>query len=162
MKQGISLILLLFLGACQAQEKKTNQTIEKSDTMKYNDLTPQEERVLAHKATDRPFTGDYYNKKDQGLYICRRCNNPLYRSEDKFDSHCGWPSFDDEIKGAVKRVPDADGYRTEIICMNCGGHLGHVFLGEGFTDKQTRHCVNTSSLRFVPSTEVKDIPSVIK
>jgi methionine-R-sulfoxide reductase len=162
MKFGLSVLLLLFLGACQAQEKTQVLTKEKSDTMKYNELTPQEERVLVYKATDRPFTGDYYNKKDQGLYICKRCNNPLYRSDDKFDSHCGWPSFDDEIEGAVKRVPDADGYRTEIICMNCGGHLGHVFLGEGFTKKETRHCVNTSSLRFVPKSEINNLPDVIK
>lgn len=162
MKVGLNLLLLLFLSSCKAQEKPQVFKKEKSDTMNYNELTPQEERVLVHKATDRPFTGDYYNKKDQGLYICRRCNNPLYRSEDKFDSHCGWPSFDDEIDGAVKRVQDADGYRTEIICMNCGGHLGHVFLGEGFTDKDTRHCVNTSSLRFVPSNEIEHLPAVIK
>ena len=162
MKFGLSVLLLLFLGACQAQEKTQVLTKEKSDTMKYNELTPQEERVLVHKATDRPFTGEYYNKKDRGLYICRRCNNPLYRSDDKFDSHCGWPSFDDEIEGAVKRVPDADGYRTEIICMNCGGHLGHVFLGEGFTKKETRHCVNTSSLRFITKNEAEHLPAVIK
>lgn len=161
MKIGLILPLLL-LSSCQAQVKTQEVNMEKADTTKYNELSAQEERVLIYKATDRPFTGDYYTKKDQGLYICRRCNNPLYRSEDKFDSHCGWPSFDDEIEGAVKRVSDADGYRTEIICMNCGGHLGHVFLGEGFTDKETRHCVNTSSLRFVPSSEIKDIPAVIK
>lgn len=162
MKVGLNLLLLLFLFSCNAQEKPQVFINEKSDTMNYNELTPQEERVLVHKATDRPFTGEYYNKKDQGLYICRRCNNPLYRSDDKFDSHCGWPSFDDEIEGAVKRVPDADGYRTEIICMNCGGHLGHVFLGEGFTKKETRHCVNTSSLRFIPKNETEHLPAVIK
>jgi methionine-R-sulfoxide reductase len=162
MKVGLNLLLLLFLFSCNAQEKPQVFINEKSDTMNYNELTPQEERVLVHKATDRPFTGEYYNKKDRGLYICRRCNNPLYRSDDKFDSHCGWPSFDDEIEGAVKRVPDADGYRTEIICMNCGGHLGHVFLGEGFTKKETRHCVNTSSLRFIPKNEAEHLPAVIK
>lgn len=127
----------------------------------YNKLTPQEERVLLHKATDAPFTGEYYKKNDKGIYICRRCNAPLYKSEDKFDSHCGWPSFDDEIPGAVKNVPDADGMRTEIICKNCGGHLGHVFTGEGFTDKDTRHCVNTSSIRFIPADSVKLAPAVI-
>ncbi|MEY4604039.1 MAG: peptide-methionine (R)-S-oxide reductase [Bacteroidota bacterium] len=162
MKFGISLLLILTLGACQAQEKTQSLVKEKSDTMKYNELTPQEERVLLQKATDRPFTGDYYDKKDAGMYLCRRCNNPLYLSDDKFDSHCGWPSFDDEIDGAVKRVPDSDGFRTEIICMNCGGHLGHVFLGEGFTDKDTRHCVNTSSLRFVPKSDLQNLPPVIK
>lgn len=127
----------------------------------YNKLTPQEERVLLKKATDAPFTGEYYQKKDNGIYICRRCNAPLYNSADKFDSHCGWPSFDDEIKGAVKRINDADGQRTEIICNNCGGHLGHVFLGEGFTNKETRHCVNTSSIRFIPADSVSAAPAVI-
>ena len=123
--------------------------------MEYNKLTPEEERVILNKGTDLPFTGNYYAMTDAGLYICRRCNAPLYRSDDKFEAHCGWPSFDDEIKGAVKRVADADGMRTEIICANCGGHLGHVFLGEGFTDKNTRHCVNTSSIRFIPAGPTK-------
>ena len=127
----------------------------------YNSLTPWEEKVILHKATDMPFTGEYETKTDLGIYICRQCNAPLYRSEDKFDAHCCWPAFDDEIKGAVIRVPDIDGRRTEIICANCRGHLGHVFLNEGFTDKNTRHCVNTSSLRFIPSDSVKFAPKVI-
>ncbi|MCG8524930.1 MAG: methionine-R-sulfoxide reductase [Opitutales bacterium] len=119
----------------------------------YNELTDFEKYVIQKKGTERPWTGDLLKNKEKGTYICAQCNAPLYRSEDKFDSRCGWPSFDDEIEGAVRRVPDRDGRRTEIICANCGGHLGHVFIGEGFTHKNTRHCVNSVSMNFVKAGE---------
>lgn len=118
--------------------------------LKYNTLTDKEASVILNKATERPFTGKYYKFKKDGTYICKRCNAPLYKSTSKFDSGCGWPSFDDEIKGAIKRVPDADGRRVEIVCANCNAHLGHVFKGEGFTSKNIRHCVNSISLNFEP------------
>jgi peptide methionine sulfoxide reductase msrA/msrB len=117
--------------------------------MDYKDLTPDEERVILNKGTEAPFSGEFWDFKGKGTYVCKRCGVPLYRSEDKFDSHCGWPSFDDEIPGAVERVRDADGVRMEIVCTNCGAHLGHVFTGEGFTEKNTRHCVNSISMEFV-------------
>jgi methionine-R-sulfoxide reductase len=126
----------------------------------YNALTPAEARVLLDKGTERPDTGEYVSSKSSGTYICRQCNAPLYRSKDKFDSHCGWPSFDDEIAGSVLRIPDPDGERTEIECANCKGHLGHVFLDEGFTAKNTRHCVNSISMRFVP--EGTPLPATIR
>ncbi|MCE5332841.1 MAG: bifunctional methionine sulfoxide reductase B/A protein [Bacteroidales bacterium] len=139
------ILMLISQNACAQTNKKMN----------YNKLTPQEAAVILNKATERPYVGEYVENKESGTYQCRQCDAPLYRSEDKFDSHCGWPSFDDEIPNAVKRVPDVDGRRTEIICANCGGHLGHVFIGERFTAKNTRHCVNSISMKFIPNNKTK-------
>ncbi|MBP1639160.1 MAG: methionine-S-sulfoxide reductase [Bacteroidetes bacterium] len=121
-----------------------------SSIMPQNNLTPEEQYVILQKGTEHPFTGKLLHVQAKGIYVCKQCGAPLYRSESKFDGHCGWPSFDDEIAGAVLRTPDPDGVRTEISCAKCGGHLGHVFLNEGFTTKNTRHCVNSISMKFIP------------
>ncbi len=126
-------------------------TIKNGKDKPFNELDAFEKHVLLEKGTERAWTGIYTEFKEKGAYICKQCNAPLYRSNDKFDSHCGWPSFDDEIPGAVKKKKDADGMRTEIICNNCSGHLGHVFEGEKMTAKNTRHCVNSVSIKFVPA-----------
>jgi methionine-R-sulfoxide reductase len=121
--------------------------------MKLNTLTPSEAQVIVNKGTEPPFVGEYTDNFREGTYVCRRCDTPLYTSNAKFHSDCGWPSFDQEIAGAVRRVPDPDGSRVEIVCTICGGHLGHVFEGEGYTKKNIRHCVNSLSMKFIPKNE---------
>ena len=145
-----AVMLTGFSGCSQntSNKPKTGNNVQES---KYNKLTPEEAAVIVNKHTERAFTGKYNSFFETGTYVCKRCNAPLYRSKDKFKSDCGWPSFDDEITGAVKRIPDIDGMRTEIVCANCGAHLGHVFMGEGLTTKDTRHCVNSISLIFIPA-----------
>jgi len=134
---------ILFLACLIVGTLLMGQTMNK-------ELTNEEKRVILNKGTELPFSGKYYNFHERGTYVCKQCGAPLYFSEAKFDSGCGWPSFDEEISGAVRRLPDVDGRRTEIVCAKCGGHLGHVFTGEGFTPKDTRHCVNSISMDFVP------------
>lgn len=150
------LVLALFWGTVVlvklANSKQNNQKIVEDNTM-YKKLTPEEERVIIHKGTERPFTGEYNDFDESGLYVCKRCGFALFESESKFKSECGWPSFDDQIPGAVISQVDADGIRTENLCANCGAHLGHVFQGEGYTEKNVRYCVNSVSMDFVPNSQ---------
>ncbi len=144
--KALIIVFLLLLGVMMIVSKETNN-------IEYNELTAEERRVIENKGTEMPYSGQYNNFYADGTYTCKKCGQELFDSDTKFSSGCGWPSFDDAIEGKVKEIPDADGIRTEIVCANCGAHLGHVFRGEGFTEKNTRHCVNSISMNFTPVSE---------
>jgi peptide-methionine (R)-S-oxide reductase len=161
-KLVILTLLTCSLQACSQQNSKTMDSTQTTpstsgQTSQYRQLTPEEEYVIVDKGTERPFTGKYTNTTDKGVYVCKRCGKPLFTSNDKFPSECGWPSFDDAIPGAVLSKPDPDGERVEIECANCNAHLGHVFKGEHMTAKNTRYCVNSISMIFVPADSTKNI-----
>ncbi len=154
---SVFIISFTFVSCGQNNSNKPQQkAMEKPDSTQWNKLTEAEKYVIESKGTERAFTGAYVDNHEQGVYKCKRCNAPLFNSDAKFDSGSGWPAFDDMIEGAVQEIPDADGFRTEIVCANCKGHLGHVFKGEGFTSKNTRHCVNSISLQFEPMDSVSE------
>ena len=152
----VNAIALLFAGVIPLVLLVTSFQLnaQQGDEMEFRKLTADEERVIVHKGTEAPFSGQYYDHTEQGSYQCKRCGTILYHSEDKFDAHCGWPSFDDAVPGAILEKPDADGVRTEIVCSKCGAHLGHLFTGERLTDKNVRHCVNSVSIDFAPPGEI--------
>jgi peptide methionine sulfoxide reductase msrA/msrB len=161
MSGKISIFILAFSLVAMAGCTQNKPESKNQHNVTYKQLTQEEERVIVHKGTEAPFTGKYDKFSENGTYVCKRCGAALYHSTDKFDAHCGWPAFDDEIPGAVKRIPDIDGMRTEIECAACGAHLGHVFTGEGLTNKDTRHCVNSVSLDFIPAAQAAGTDTAI-